>query len=159
LTLGHVDLVRRVRCILWLVRRWRSTGQPRRILFECSSRRSRPIVLEGRAPGRLAEDVYGRTTAVVGVTTAAAAHARHTPRARVGARRPANNTASARSAAAPKRRPAPSIPQCARVGVPAVATVAPVRPHATCTDRGARRPAPPAAAPPIPRDMAWSEAP
>jgi len=81
------------------------------------------------------------------------------PRARVGARTPATSASGARSAAAPKKRPAPPTPPRARVGVAAVATVAPVRLHITCTDRGARRPAPLAAAPPVARDMAWSEAP
>ena len=49
-------------------------------------------------------------------------------------------SSGSRSAAAPTRRPAPPTPQRARVGVPAVASVAPVRLHVTCTDRGARRP-------------------
>jgi len=131
-------------------------NQPRPFLFECSSRRSRPIVLEESAPGRPAGAVDGSTTAVVGVTTAAAAHARHTPRARVGARPPLTNTAGARSAAAPTRRPAPATPLRARVGVPAEATVAPVRLLVICTGRDARRPATPAA---VARDMEWSEAP
>jgi len=56
---------------------------------------------------------------------AAAAHARHTPRARVGVRPPATNTAGARSAAAPTRRPAPPTPPRARVGVPAGGRTAP----------------------------------
>jgi len=137
----------------------RFTGQARDILFESSSKRSRPIGLEERAPGRPAGAADGRTTAVVGVTTAAAAHARHTPRARVGERPPATNTAGARSAAAPMGRPAPPTLQHARVAVPAVATVATVRHHVICTDRGARRLAPPAAATLVVRDMAWSEAP
>jgi len=81
------------------------------------------------------------------------------PRARVGARPPATSTAGAWSAAARTRRPAPPTTQRARVGVPAVATVAPVRLHVTCTDRGARRPALPASAPPVARDMAWSKTP
>jgi len=83
---------------------------------------------------------------------------RPTPHARVGARPPATNTAGARSAAAPTRRPAPPTPPRARLSVPTMATVAPACLGVTCTDQGARRPAPPVAAPPFVRDMAWSEA-
>jgi len=79
---------------------------------------------------------------------------KHPPRARGGARPPATDTAGARSAAAPKRRPPPPSPQRTLAGVPAEAAAAPVRLHVTFTDRGARRPAPPEAAPPVARDMA-----
>jgi len=82
----------------------------------------------------------------------------HPPRARVGARPTATNTAVARSAAAPMRRAAPLTPPRGRVGAPYVAMVASVRLYVTCTDCGARRPFPPAAAPPVARDNAWSEA-